>query len=30
MLKRRSACTIHDRFPGKGRTCWLTARAYSR
>ena len=30
MLKRRSACALHDRFPGRGRICLATARAYSR
>ena len=28
MLKRRSPCAIHERFPGRGRMCWATARAY--
>jgi hypothetical protein len=30
MLKRRSPCAIHDRFPGRGSICWATARVYWR
>ena len=30
MLKWRSACSIHGKFPGRGRLCLATARAYSR
>ena len=30
MLNRGSSRAVHDTFPGRGRMCWATARAYSR